>query len=79
MKSRKELLEEIMDDMNKNQVSRELELIHVEGYLMKKAVKNKDKIQRKAEVEAVSDKAVELKEEMEARKNLMKIVKKMLS
>lgn len=78
MKDKKQLLEEIMDDVNKNQLSRELELEHVEGYLMPKALKIKDKEDKKVHVESLEHKIKELKEEMEARKNLIKGLQKRL-
>lgn len=78
MKDKKQLLEEIMDDVNKNQLSRELELEHVEGYLMLKALKIKDKEDKKVHVESLEHKIKELKEEMEARKNLIKGLQKRL-
>lgn len=78
MKDKKQLLEEIMDDVQKNQLSRELELEHVEGYLMPKALKIKDKEDKKVHVESLEHKIKELKEEMEARKNLIKGLQKRL-
>ncbi len=78
MKSKKQLLEEIMDDVNKNQLSRELELEHVEGYLMPKALKIKDKEDKKVHVESLEHKIKELKEEMDARKSLLKVINEKL-
>lgn len=76
MKDTKQLLEEIMDDVNKNQLSRELELDHVLNYLIPKAKKNKDKEQKKQQMEALENKAELLKEEMDARVALKKELKK---
>jgi hypothetical protein len=76
MKDTKQLLEEIMDDVNKNQLSRELELDHVQNYLIPKAKKNKDKEQKKQQLEALENKAEQLKEEMDARVALRKALKK---
>ena len=78
MKDKKQLVTEIMVDVNKNQLSRELELEHVEGYLMPKALKIKDKEDKKVHVESLEHKIKELKEEMEARKNLIKGLQKRL-
>jgi predicted oxidoreductase len=76
MKDTKQLLEEIMDDVNKNQLSRELELDHVENYLIPKAKKNKNKDEKKEQVGALENKAKMLKEEMEARVALKKVLTK---
>jgi hypothetical protein len=76
MKDTKQLLEEIMDDVNKNQLSRELELDHVQNYLIPKAKKNKNKDEKKEQVEALENKAKMLKEEMEARVALKKVLTK---
>lgn len=78
MKDKKQLLTEIMDDVNKNQLSRELELDLLENYHMPKALKLKDKEEKKVHTESLQHKAKELKEEMDARVYLMKALKKML-
>lgn len=78
MKDKKQLLEEIMDDVNKNQLSRELELDLLENYHMPRALKLKDKEEKKVHVESLEHKLKELKEEMDARVYLMKALKKML-
>jgi hypothetical protein len=78
MKDKKQLLEEIMDDVMKNQYSRELELEHVQEYLMPKAKKIKNKDEKKVHVESLKDKEKQLKEEMEARENIIKILEKKL-
>ena len=78
MKDKKQLLEEIRDDVIKNQLSRELELEHVENYLMPKALKIKKKEDRKVNVQTLENKKKELKEEMEARKHILKVLDKRL-
>ena len=78
MKDKKQLLEEIMDDVQKNQLSRELELEHVQKYLMPMAKKIKNKDDKKVHVESLKDKEEKLKEEMEARENIIRILEKKL-
>ena len=78
MKDRKQLLEEIMDDVAKNQLSREIELDLVEKYHMPKALKIKNKEDRKVHVESLEHKKKELKDEMDAREYLIKTIKKQL-
>jgi hypothetical protein len=78
MKDRKQLLEEIMDDVAKNQLSREIELDLVEKYHMPKALKLKNKEERKVHIESLEHKKKELKDEMDAREYLIKSIKKQL-
>ena len=78
MKDKKQLLTEIMDDVNKNQLSREIELDLVEKYHMPKALKIKNKEDRKVHVESLEYKRKELKDEIEAREYLIKSIKKQL-
>ena len=78
MKDRKQLLEEIMDDVAKNQLSREIELDLVEKYHMPKALKLKNKEERKVHVESLENKKKELKDEMDAREYLIKSIEKQL-
>lgn len=78
MKDKKQLLEEIMHDVLKNQLSRELELEHVTDYLLPKALKITNKEERKVHVESLEHKKKELKDEMEARKHIIKILEKRL-
>jgi len=78
MKDKKQLLEEIMDEVSKNQLSRELELDLLKNYHMPKALKLKDKEERKVHTESLQHKEKELKEEMDARVYLIKALKKML-
>jgi hypothetical protein len=78
MKSKKQLLEEIRDDVMKNQLSRELELEHVVGYLFPKALKIGNKEERKANLNALENRKKELKEEMDARKSLLKVINEKL-
>jgi hypothetical protein len=78
MKDKKQLLEEIMDDVQKNQLSRELELEHVTDYLLPQALKMTNKEERKVHVESLEHKKKELKTEMDARKSLIKSIEKRL-
>jgi hypothetical protein len=78
MKDRKQLMTEIMDDINKNQLSREVELDLIKNYHMPKALKMKNKEERKVHVESLEHKIKELNDEMDAREYLIKTVKKEL-
>lgn len=78
IKDRKELLEEVLNEINKNQISREIELDLVDNYHMPKALKIKNKEDRKVHVESLQNKKRELTDEMEARKYIIKSVKNKL-
>lgn len=79
MKDKKQLLIEIMDDINKNQLSREIELDLIINYRIPQALKIKDKEDRKVQVESLENAKKQLKEEMEMREYLIKTLNKKLN
>lgn len=78
MKDKRQLLEEIADDINKNQLSREIELDLIVNYRMPQALKIKNKEDRKVQVETLENAKKQLKEEMDAREYLIKSLAKKL-
>ena len=78
LKTKKELLEEIANDTLKNDLSRKIELEHLQGFVIKKVKKIKDKEERKQHLQAIEGKQQELEGEQEERQNVLKIIRRMV-
>jgi len=78
MKTEKELLVQIYDDVRLNHLSRGFELDHIKDYLLVQASKIKNKEEREQTLAHLNQRKQELEFEMKSRKELLKTLKKKL-
>lgn len=78
LKTEKELLAEIYNDTLKNDISRKIELDHLQGYVMKKVKKMKNKEEKKQHLQSIEQKIEALGEEQGERKNVLGLIRKLL-
>jgi hypothetical protein len=78
MKTEKELLVQIYDDVRLNHMSREFELEHLKDYMIPQALKIKNKQEREGTVADLNGRKEALEFEIKSRKHLLSTLKKKL-
>jgi hypothetical protein len=78
LKTEKELLQEIYNDTLKNDLSRKIELEHLQGFVVKRVKKMKNKEEKKQHLQSIEQKIEALGEEQAERKNVLGLIKKLI-